>query len=234
MTDDRAKLAEVRAYWEGLRSPGGLPDRAEIDPRGIAGALDSTFMAERIGPGLARFRIAGSRLAEIMATDPRGLPLSLLVVPEARVRLAALLERVFRGDPVEIGVAASLGLMRGVVQGRLLLLPLNDRSGQPDLCLGCLAVAAWPARGPRAFALGDEDPVPGEGPVAGYSPRPGHTPAPAFAPARPARPIFSPAAGAFAEPPAPPLVPPAAAGPGAAAGRRGRPYLRLVHSNDDK
>ena len=38
-----AVLAQVRAYWQGLRHGMALPQRDMIDPRGIAEALESTF-----------------------------------------------------------------------------------------------------------------------------------------------------------------------------------------------
>ncbi len=71
-----AMLAEVRAYWEGLRVAGDLPRRDQIDPRGIAGALENTFLLERVAPGIARFRLAGMQLHDLMGMDVRGMPLS--------------------------------------------------------------------------------------------------------------------------------------------------------------
>ena len=61
-----ALLAQVRAYWQGLRQGTALPTRDKIDPRGIAEALESTFLLERIAPGVARFRIAGLHLHDLI------------------------------------------------------------------------------------------------------------------------------------------------------------------------
>ncbi|MBK6468698.1 MAG: PAS domain-containing protein [Rhodobacter sp.] len=97
--------AEVRAYWEGLRQDGAIPTRADLDPRGMANVLDQVFVAERIGTGLVRLRIAGTGLTEIAGLDMKGLPLSALFLPEARLRLAAVLERVF--TPARSGRASS-------------------------------------------------------------------------------------------------------------------------------
>ena len=53
-------LAQVRAYWEGLRQATSLPQRSAIDPRGLSGMLDRVFLAERIGRGLAAIRSTAS------------------------------------------------------------------------------------------------------------------------------------------------------------------------------
>ena len=60
-TADHPALAQLRAYWEGLRAEGDLPTRAQIDPRGIERALEYAFIAERIAPGVARADRLGSR-----------------------------------------------------------------------------------------------------------------------------------------------------------------------------
>ncbi|MES2664767.1 MAG: PAS domain-containing protein [Pseudomonadota bacterium] len=149
-----AALQQVRAYWEGLRRGGQVPLRAAVDPRGIAAVLDQVFMAERIGPGLARFRIAGMQINQLCGAEVRGLPLSLLIAPAARSQFAATLERVFaQGSLAEIAVEAETGLGRPGLEGRLLLLPLAGPDGATDLCLGCLALEGDIARTPRRFVL---------------------------------------------------------------------------------
>lgn len=57
-SDTLAVLQLVRGYWEALRVAGGLPQRAQIDPRGMVDCLDKVFLIEQIAPGLARFRLA--------------------------------------------------------------------------------------------------------------------------------------------------------------------------------
>jgi hypothetical protein len=132
-------LAQVRAYWEALRIGGALPDRAQLDPRGLAGVLDRVFLAEPIARGLVQLRIAGSALAEIAGTDPRGLPLSCLFAAEARPMLAETLEAVAQGKALaELDLAMAPG--HGQAVARLLLLPLCD-GADTKLVLGCLGTA---------------------------------------------------------------------------------------------
>jgi hypothetical protein len=139
-------LAQVRAYWEGLRSDGQLPARAALDPRGLSGMLDRVFLAERIGRGLAQVRIAGSGLAEFAGMDVRGLPLSCLFAPESRHQLGLSLERVFEAPAVtELDLGSDRAAGGGLV-ARLLLLPLADEAGAKRV-LGAISFAASaPAR----------------------------------------------------------------------------------------
>jgi hypothetical protein len=117
--------AQVRAYWEGLRKDGQLPSRAALDPRGLDGALDRVFLADRIGRGVANIRIAGSGLAEFAGLDPRGLPLSCLFGNDSRALLSETLEQVFAGAAIaELDLGADRGT-QGTVIAQLLLLPLS-------------------------------------------------------------------------------------------------------------
>jgi hypothetical protein len=130
-------LAQVRAYWEGLREGGAIPQRLQLDPRGLDGVLDRVFLAEGIGRGLVQVRIAGSALAEIAGMDLRGLPLSCLFGAESRSILADVLDGVLRGQSL---AELDLGSGRGAARARLILLPLRD-AGDRSLVLGAFGWA---------------------------------------------------------------------------------------------
>ena len=120
-----AILSEVRAYWEGLREGGSLPCRDQIDPRGIAGALEQVFLVERIAPGLARFRLAGMGISDVMGMDVRGMPLSSVFDPAAHERLRVTLETVFRDSvALDLWLEAERGIGRPMLEARMMLLPL--------------------------------------------------------------------------------------------------------------
>ena len=149
-----AMLAEVRAYWEGLREGAAPPRRDQIDPRGIAGALENTFLLERVAPGIARFRLAGMQLHDPMGMDVRGMPLSALIEPAGRNRLTEALEPVFAGPGImELWLEGERGIGRPMLEGRMLLLPLTSTRGVSDLALGCLALDGALGRAPRRFAI---------------------------------------------------------------------------------
>lgn len=75
----------VRDYWDALkvRGNGTLPLRSAIEPRAIAPALHSVFLASRVTMGLVRIRIGGTTLAGLAGIEVMDMPLSLLFVPEA-------------------------------------------------------------------------------------------------------------------------------------------------------
>ena len=149
-----AQLAEVRAYWEGLRSDTGLPKRDQIDPRGITGALDTVFLLERIASGVARFRLAGMHINDHLGMDVRGMPLSAMIDPMSRPRLAAALEALFDGPAIlTLGLEAERSIGRPALEGKLILLPLISARGPCDLALGCLATHGVIGRAPRRFAI---------------------------------------------------------------------------------
>ena len=147
-------LAEVRAYWEGLRDGATLPRRDRIDPRGIAGALENTFLLERVAPGVARFRLAGMQLHDLMGMDVRGMPLTALIEPLGRNRLSEAIEAVFATPGIlDLALEGERGIGRLTLEGRMLLLPLTSSRGVSDLALGCLALKGALGRAPRRFAI---------------------------------------------------------------------------------
>lgn len=144
----------VIGYWEALRAGRPAPLRAEIDPRGIEAALDRVFLAERIAPGVGRFRLAGMGLNDLMGMEVRGMPLTTLIQPEGRKRFAEALEQVFQGGTrCSLQMEAMRGLGRPVLTGQMLLLPLvNDRGDNP-LVLGCLTCEGSIGRAPRRMNI---------------------------------------------------------------------------------
>ena len=148
------QLAEVRAYWEGLRGGDGLPRRDQIDPRGIAGALDTVFLLERVAPGVARFRLAGMKINDLLGMDVRGMPLSAMIEPGGRNRMAEALESLFSGPAIlTLGLEAEREVGRPALEAKLVLLPLISSRGPCDLALGCLATHGQTGRAPRRFAI---------------------------------------------------------------------------------
>jgi hypothetical protein len=148
-------LAETRAYWQALHDAAGqIPDRAQIDPRGIGGALDVAFIAERVAPGVARFRLAGSALCDLMGMDVRGMPILSLIEPEARAALAEALETALMQPAIlTLALAAGRGIGRPPLEARLLMLPLRRANGEAGLALGCLALDGQIGRAPRRFTI---------------------------------------------------------------------------------
>lgn len=220
----------VRGYWEALRDSGGgaPPRRSTIDPRTIAPALHSVFLAGRVAMGLVRIRIGGTTLASLAGIEVMDMPLSVLFVPESRPQLALAVEHVLRdGAIATLDLVAECSAGRPELAARLVMAPLMAMDEASTIVLGCLECDRPVGRQSRRFAILRSRIEAGAAPDI---PVPARMRMPA--PAGP--PVPAPAAAPPAPPPAPsrqatgPATDPAA-GP-APPGRRRPAYLRLVHS----
>jgi hypothetical protein len=148
------QIAEVEAYWTALKGSRQVPGRLEIDPRGIEGALSHAFLLERIAPGVARLRLAGSHLNDLMGMDVRGMPFSALIAPQSRGRFADYLEQVFSAPArLVMDLSAERALGKPKCQARLVILPLTDSENRVTRALGCLCTQGCIGRAPRRFVM---------------------------------------------------------------------------------
>lgn len=146
-------IAQVEAYWEGLRQGRLMPKRSEIDPRGIEGALEHAFILERIAASVARLRIAGSHLSDLMGMEVRGMPITSFVNPPSRRQLSDALEEVFqRPATCELRLAADERQQAPFV-ARMILLPLKSDFGDVSRILGCLVAHGGTGRGAVRFDI---------------------------------------------------------------------------------
>lgn len=145
-------IREVEGYWQALRAGRLVPRRSEVDPRGIERALEFAFILERIAPGLARMRIAGSHLSELMGMEVRGMPLSAFFTPDGRAICGEVLEQVFDTPAVaELKLEAERGMGKPAVEAKMLLLPLKSDLGDITRALGVLSTQGEIGRTPRRF-----------------------------------------------------------------------------------
>ena len=148
-----ALLQQVRGYWEGLRNDGAVPKRADVDPRGMEQALAHVFLLERIAPGIAKFRLAGLHMTQLLRMEVRGMPLTTFFLPMSRSAAELLVEKVFLSPAIvdlSLEAAREIGCSR--LEGRLLLLPLMD-GGVCDKALGCFVTHGEIGRRPRRFGI---------------------------------------------------------------------------------
>ncbi|SDG03367.1 PAS domain-containing protein [Sulfitobacter delicatus] len=151
-------LAQVEAYWEALRGNRLMPCRSDIDPRGIEEALPYAFILERVAPGVARLRIAGTHLRELMGMEVRGMPITSFFTNAARPLVAEALEDVFQlpgQTTLHLTSAATYG--KPALEARMLLLPLKSDLGDVSRALGCLMAVGDLGKAPRRFDLTHQD-----------------------------------------------------------------------------
>ena len=147
-------LAAFVTYWSSMRKGHAVPRRTDIDPRGIEALLENAFIAEKIAPGLARLRIAGTHLSDLMGMEVRGMPISAFIAPEQRELLSELLVEVFdRPAIVKINLESPSGVGRRALKGTLLMLPLRSDLGDTSRALGCFLTDGLVGRTPRRFDI---------------------------------------------------------------------------------
>ena len=156
-----APLREVETYWHALCGATTVPLRSQIDPRGIEGALEYAFLAERIAPQMAKLRVAGSHLSDLMGMEVAGMPLSALFAPGDRDKLAEAVGKLF-ADPaiVRAQLRGEQGFGKSALEGELLLLPLRSDMGDLSRALGCLVTRGRIGRTPRRFEIASISTVP--------------------------------------------------------------------------
>lgn len=147
-------LVKIESYWREVRGNRLVPTRADIDPRGLSGTLAQAFVLERIATGLARFRISGSHVIDLMGLEVRGMPLSTIFLPEARQTLADALEAAF-DDPsiIRFKLSAETGFGRPALQGSMVLLPLRSDLGEISRILGGVEMEGDLGRAPRRLKI---------------------------------------------------------------------------------
>ncbi|HHS94645.1 MAG TPA: PAS domain-containing protein [Rhodobacterales bacterium] len=221
-------IGQVETYWEGLRNGRLMPARSEVDPRGIAPALEFAFILEKIAPGLARIRLAGMHLNDLLAMEVRGMPITAMFLPEARREMQGVLEAVLDTPAaVRLTLTGDRGFGRSPLDGQMLLLPMRDETGAPSRILGALQTRGKIGRGPRRFAIHDIETKPLLGdPLTALRPVP--TPAPRMAPT-PLDPTETPGAARKARDLARRL---ASFNRTNREAERGHPHLRLVYDAD--
>ena len=150
---DDAALAEFVRYWKKTRRADGIPTRSDIDPRGISALISNAFVVERIAPGLARMRIAGTHLSDLMGMEVRGMPLSALFQPDPRDALAHDLVRLF-DEPAMLRMSLTAGPAHGPgLEGALVMLPLRSDLGDISRAIGCLVTRGPVTQAPYRFAM---------------------------------------------------------------------------------
>lgn len=152
-THDR-DIAALFDYWENMRQGTNIPYRSVIDPRGIEPLLQNAFVAEKIAPGLARMRIAGNHLTDLLGMEVRGMPISAFIAPEQRDSFAELLNSVFtQPATLQLELHSETKAGKPALSSTMVVLPLRSEMGAISRALGCLITHGQIGRPPRRFSI---------------------------------------------------------------------------------
>ena len=168
MTNPTA-LDELEAYWKSLPRKLGVPSRADVDPVAMGRQLEDSLIVERVAPGVARIRVAGRNIGKLIGMEPRGLPLTAIMLPASRAAISNFIETGFTTPSVvELPLESPRAVGQPALHGKILLLPLRDDQGQVTRLLGVLVMSGRRGMGGRRFGISDAA-TPRVEPVAGLT-----------------------------------------------------------------
>jgi hypothetical protein len=147
-------LSSLKSYWDRLRAGRVAPYRAEIDPRQFEGALENTFIVEKLAPDTMRVRLAGTKICEMMGMEVRGMEPTALIDVRDRVRFERLLN-VVMNEPAVVEVKLAAPNRAGVYHATMLLMPLRSDFGDINRVIGCTSGEGEFFAAPLAFTIED-------------------------------------------------------------------------------
>lgn len=135
---------DVFAYWNKLRGIRLAPDRSEVDPAAIRGALGDTIILAREPGQRATFRLAGTRVCALFGRELKNETFHPLWDVGSRHELDMLLADA--GDESAGFVAGATARVADgdPVTAELLLLPLFHRGTTDNRLIGAIAPLSRP------------------------------------------------------------------------------------------
>lgn len=145
---------DLLGYWHALRAARQMPARCDFDPRGIEQTLNCSFIAEKVAPRVARIRVAGSLVNDVLGMDVRGMPVSALFDPDSREAAGDILKELFEAPAqARLELSTRRFLARKPIHAQMVLLPLSDGAGGVTRLVGCLDTGDDILKTPRRFSL---------------------------------------------------------------------------------
>jgi hypothetical protein len=207
--------------------------RSQVDPRGIEDSLENAFLLERIAPSMAKIRVAGSHLSDLMGMQIAGMPLSSLIAPADRDRFGQAVTRLF-ADPaiIRLELRAEGGFGKPDLEGHMILMPLRSDFGDLTRALGAIVTNGRIGRTPRRFSVTSIEITPALKPgVVARRPAPiSDEPAPEVKPLRSLRDMIK--SNSVESKPLKPVPSTGKAVPTETKRTQTRGHLRLIVSND--
>jgi hypothetical protein len=137
-------LFTLYSYWNEVRAGRLAPRRLEIEPSRIAGILAETFMLERVDQATYPYRLAGTRLCEVLGKELRGTEFLDGWSDQDRPVLERLLASVCDQGAVVTLTADSGTDARHRVELETILLPLLHAGMTVGRIIGATSAASTP------------------------------------------------------------------------------------------
>ena len=131
-------------YWNTLRGSRSAPDRRDLDPTKIRGALANTFILELSDSGEFDFRLAGSHICSIYARELKGRSFGRLWHPRDRDAMGTLVRAVTEDHAVALITFTGMTAIHTRTSVETILLPVRHNGSTQTRLLGAMTVVEEP------------------------------------------------------------------------------------------
>lgn len=140
----KASTRTLFDYWNGLRGSRSAPDRRDIDPTRIRGALANTFILELNDSNEFDFRLAGSHVCAAYARELKGRSFSKLWHERDRDAMDTLIRAVTEDHAVALVTFQGITAVNTRLQVETLLLPIRHNGSTCSRLLGAMTALEEP------------------------------------------------------------------------------------------
>lgn len=140
----KASTRTLYEYWNALRGARSAPDRRDIDPTRIRGALAYTFILELNDDGEFDFRLAGSHLCSAYCRELKGRSFSRLWHSRDRDAIDTLIRAVVEDHAVALITFQGTTESGSKAQFECVLLPIRHNGSTANRMLGALTAIDTP------------------------------------------------------------------------------------------
>jgi hypothetical protein len=131
-------------YWNTLRGSRSAPDRRDLDPTKIRGALANTFILELSEQREYDFRLAGSHICAAYARELKGRSFTRLWHPRDRDALETLIRAVTEDHAAALVTYTGMTALKTRMSIETILLPLRHNGSTQARLLGAMTALDEP------------------------------------------------------------------------------------------
>ncbi|MBL8599018.1 MAG: PAS domain-containing protein [Devosia sp.] len=131
-------------YWNSLRGSRSAPDRRDIDPTKIRGALANTFILELNDNREFDFRLAGSHICAAYARELKGRSFTRLWHPRDRDAMETLVRAVTEDHAVALITFQGVTALNTKLSVETILLPVRHNGSTQTRMLGAMTAMDEP------------------------------------------------------------------------------------------
>ncbi len=131
-------------YWNSLRGSRSAPDRRDIDPTKIRGALANTFILELNDNREFDFRLAGSHICAAYARELKGRSFTRLWHPRDRDAMETLVRAVTEDHAVALITFQGITAVNTKLAVETILLPVRHNGSTQARLLGAMTALDEP------------------------------------------------------------------------------------------